>query len=219
MDYLIIENVLSLPLLREVNEALIRGPFTDGKKTAEGMAKASKKNLQICTNTHGHLLDRIAKTIAEHPQIQGFALPVRMSRPMINRFEAGMEYGMHVDQAHVGDIRTDISFTMFLDSPESYDGGELIIARQPQQFGFKLSAGSMVIYPTGSLHCVTQVTRGTRNAIIGWMQSRIRCHEQRRVIQKLSTVLNVLNQTENMLPAALQTNECIQDLQRFWGEQ
>ncbi|MEC6744492.1 MULTISPECIES: Fe2+-dependent dioxygenase [Pseudomonas] len=216
MHYLIIQNALSAPLFTQVRAALGKGSFSDGRATANGLAQAAKRNLQLAPEGHAELLDCIAQALLEQPLLQAFAMPWHVGRPMINRYAVGMAYGMHADAAHIGDLRTDISYTLFLDDPASYAGGELVIDSEGQQFSFKLPAGSLLLYPSGALHEVREVTAGVRHAAVGWIQSRIRDAGQREIIAKLKAVPPALGQGGQHQALAVQTNECIQRLVRMW---
>ncbi|MES2013674.1 MAG: Fe2+-dependent dioxygenase [Pseudomonadota bacterium] len=218
MNYLIIENVLPPDLLLEITNAISQGPFDNGKSTANGLAKTAKKNLQLSAAAHGELLHKIGQVIESNAMVRSFALPHKISRLILNRYEKEMDYGLHSDGAYIDDVRTDISFTLFLDDPSTYEGGELVIATASQQFTFKLPAGRMVIYPTGALHRVTPVTHGVRNALVGWIQSRIKDAAKREIIAKLNLVPNTLSSDEKYRELATLTGECIQNLVRMWGE-
>jgi PKHD-type hydroxylase len=218
MNYLVIENVLSSDLLQQVRHALNAGPFDNGKETAQGLAKAMKNNQQLAVAPYAGLLDAVGRSIVAHPMVQSYAIPHLASRPIINRYTPGMEYGLHVDNAFMADVRTDLSYTLFIDDAATYEGGELLITGLPGTQAFKLHAGHLLIYPTGSLHRVAQVTRGQRHAVVGWIQSRIRDAQQREIVGKLNALKDVLRQSPDQLPAALQANECIQNLLRMWGE-
>lgn len=216
VHYLIIDNALPAALFAQARDAVARGPFDDGRSTASGLAHAAKRNLQLEWQGHVDLLDGIAQALLEQPLLQAFAMPWHVGRPMINRYEAGMAYGMHADGAHMGELRTDLSYTLFLDEPASYDGGELVISSASQLLGFKLPAGSLLLYPSGALHEVKEVTRGVRHAAVGWIQSRIRDAGQREIIAKLKAVPLALGQDGQHHALAVQTNECIQRLIRMW---
>lgn len=218
MNYVIIENALPAELWAHIAAAIQAGPFENGKNTAQGMARMAKSNLQLSSEVHGQLLDRIGMAIHSHPVVQAFAIPRYIGRPIINRYETGMEYGLHSDGAYINDVRTDVAFTLFLDEPDSYQGGELVIATTAQTFTFKLPAGSMVLYSAGELHRVTPVTSGGRNAVVGWVQSRIRDAHQREIIAKLSLVPRTLSQDAKYTELATQSGQCIQDLIRMWGD-
>jgi PKHD-type hydroxylase len=77
-------------------------------------------------------------------------------------------------------MRSDVSFTLFLADPDSYDGGELVIEQSADEQAFKLEAGSMILYPTTTLHRVEPVTRGTRVVAFGWVRSFVRSAERAR---------------------------------------
>lgn len=218
LNYIVIENALPAEHMRAVAAAIQAGPFESGKLTAQGLAQAAKHNLQLATAAHAALLDSVAATIQSHPVVQAFALPRAMGRTLINRYEVGMEYGLHTDAAYIQDVRTDVSFTLFLDDPASYQGGELIITTTAQTFTFKLPAGSMVLYPAGELHRVAAVTQGARHAVVGWLQSRIRNAQQREIIAKLSLVPRTLSQDPQYAALSTQTTQCIQELTRMWGD-
>jgi PKHD-type hydroxylase len=100
-----------------------------------------------------------------------------------------MHYGTHVDDALMGGIRTDMSFTLFLAEPGSYDGGELIIESPDGETEIKLEPGALFLYPTTSLHRVNEVTRGERLAVVGWVRSFIRSSEQRETLFDIDQVV------------------------------
>lgn len=218
VNYLVIENALSVELLQQVRNAITTGPFDDGKDTAHGLAKAMKNNQQLAVAPYEKLLDAVGRSIVSHPMVQAFAIPHLASRPIINRYAQGMEYGLHVDNAYMADVRTDLSYTLFVDDVANYDGGELLINGLPGAQAFKLPPSCLLIYPTGALHRVAQVTRGERRCVVGWIQSRIRDAHQREILGKLNALKDVLRQNPAQLPLALQANECAQNLLRMWGE-
>jgi PKHD-type hydroxylase len=218
VNYIVIENALPADLLSAMAAAIQAGPFESGKLTAHGLAQAAKHNLQLATAEHTPLLDSVAAAIHAHPVVQAFALPRAMGRTIINRYEVGMEYGLHADAAYIQDVRTDVSFTLFLDDPVTYQGGELVISTAAQTFTFKLPAGSIVLYPAGALHRVTPVIQGVRHAVVGWLQSRIRDAHQREIIAKLSLVPRTLSQDPQHAALVTQTGQCIQELIRMWGD-
>jgi PKHD-type hydroxylase len=125
---------------------------------------------------------------------------------------------MHSDSAYLDELRTDVSYTLFLDDPASYERGELQINSRSHTFNFKLPAGSLLLYPNGPLHQMLPVTRGVRHAAVGWIQSRIREADQREIIAKFRAVPHFLEGDEKYATLAVQTNECIQRLLRLWDE-
>jgi PKHD-type hydroxylase len=218
LNYVIIENALPADLISAISASIQAGPFESGKLTAQGMAQAAKRNLQLSSAAHTQLLNSIAAAVHSHPVVQVFAMPRCIGRTIINRYEAGMEYSMHSDGAFIQDVRTDVSFTLFLDDPATYQGGERVVATTAQTFTFKLPAGSMLLYPAGELHRVKPVTSGVRHAVVGWIQSRIRDAHQREIIAKLSVVPRTLGQDAKYAELATQSGQCIQELIRMWGD-
>src|SRR5262245_58081428 len=180
---IVIGNVLSAEEIKLVRAALKRARFIDGRATAGFAARMVKNNRQA---EGARSLDTIRKLVAE--RILGnevFRLAVRpkaLSPLLFSRYEKSMHYGRHVDDALMGGMRTDVSFTLFLSDPKSYDGGALAIESTSSEESFKLAAGSLVAYPSTSLHQVTDVTRGTRLAAVGWARSFIRDPARRELL-------------------------------------
>src|SRR5690606_32376214 len=95
---------------------------------------------------------------------------------------------------HGGQIRTDLSATLFLSEPEDYEGGELLIDDTYGAHRVKLAAGSLILYPSTSLHRVTAVTAGSRIASFFWIQSMVRDDGQRTLLFDLDMSINRLRQ-------------------------
>ncbi|MGE8456912.1 MAG: Fe2+-dependent dioxygenase, partial [Pseudomonas alloputida] len=165
--------------LARICEALERADWADGKVTAGYQSAKAKHNLQL---PEGHalakeigsaLIDRLWKT----PRFMSAALPHKVFPPLINCYREGGNFGFHIDNAlrqpkgSPERVRTDLSSTLFLSDPESYDGGELVIQDTYGVQQVKLAAGDMVLYPGTSLHKVNPVTRGQRYAAFFWTQS------------------------------------------------
>ena len=129
-----------------------------------------------------------------------------------------MSYGSHVDDAMMNGARTDLSFTLFLNEPAEYEGGELIIDDPAAERPFKLSAGSMLLYPSNTLHRVKEVSSGERLVIVGWIRSLIRDPGQREVLFDLDrTIAAIRNKPESaeLLPLLLKSRS---NLMRMWME-
>ena len=100
---------------------------------------------------------------------------------MISRYKPGKQYGTHVDDALMRVLRTDISFTLFLTEPETYEGGALVVESAAGEQEFKLAAGAMIVYPSTVLHRVELVQKGERLAAVGWARSFIRSSERAKL--------------------------------------
>jgi PKHD-type hydroxylase len=151
------------------------------------------------------------------------ALPNRVYPPLFNRYEVGMQFGNHVDNAvrlHPADgskFRTDLSATLFLSGPEEYDGGELLIEDTFGVQQVKLPAGDMVLYPASSLHRVTPVSRGARVASFFWIESMVRDDAERTLLFDMDTTIQRLNATGADEQARLQLTNCYHNLLRKWA--
>lgn len=167
-----------------------RQTFKDGKATAHGLARAVKNNLQIERTTADLseadciLLGALQRSL----EFQRFAQPKRIMVPMFSRYDPGMEYGSHIDDAvmsnkYGGDsLRSDLAMTIFLSPPSSYDGGELVIEMPLGEQEIKLDAGEAVVYSSGTIHHVNRVTRGSRLAAVSWVHSTVRSEPLRAIL-------------------------------------
>jgi PKHD-type hydroxylase len=186
---IVIGNVLSTEELRRVRAALARARFVDGAATAGFAARLVKDNRQAEASDRS--LGTIRKLVAERVLAnEVFRLAVRpkaLSPLLFSRYQKGMRYGSHVDDALMDGMRTDVSFTLFLSEPKSYEGGELTIESASGEETFKLDAGALVAYSATSLHHVSKVTRGVRLAAVGWARSFVRDPARRELLFDLDT--------------------------------
>lgn len=183
----------------EVKQALavLKGAaFVDGKASALGDAREAKSNLEAAhtaPDVQG-LQDRVRALLAAHPALGSYARPVKWSQIIFSRYENGAEYGPHTDSpfmatADGGEMRADLSFTLFLSEPASYNGGELVMMPFGSEDRVRLAAGSLVVYPTTLLHRVTPVTRGARYAAIGWIESRVADDQKRLMLCEMEQII------------------------------
>ena len=185
---IVIGNVLSADEVALVRETLAHATFEDGRETAGFAARQVKNNRQAANDRKTETVRKLVET-----RILGNDLFVMAVRPkaltsiMFSRYEPGMHYGSHVDDALMAGMRTDVSFTLFLSEPDSYDGGELAIESASGEDAVKLAAGSLVAYPSTALHHVVEVTRGVRLAAVGWARSYVRDPAHREMLFDLDT--------------------------------
>ena len=221
-----IPNVLSKAQVEECCNLLEQANWVDGKSTAGHQAIKAKHNLQLPQGSElsNELGNFILATLASSQTFMAATLPNKIYPPMFNCYQGGGTFGDHVDNAirkipnSPVKIRTDISMTLFLSEPQSYEGGELIIQDTYGEQSVKLAAGDMVIYPSTSLHQVSPVTSGRRLASFFWLQSLIRSDEQRRILFDLDNSIQALttqdpNQLELVRLAGVYHN-----LLRQWSE-
>lgn len=167
--------------------------FDDGAKTAGWRARDRKNNLQAVDSALAKgALRKLEKALQKNALFQSAARPKEIVRMLLSRYEQGMSYGAHVDDAVMAGRRTDLSFTLFLADPESYDGGALVIDRTEGERAFKLPAGHLLLYPSTTLHRVEPVTHGTRLAAVGWVRSLIRDDAQRELLFDLDQAVALL---------------------------
>lgn len=176
--------------LDAARDVAARAEFVSGRQTAGRVARKAKNNLQAADSSEIRgLLALVERRLRAHPLIASAARPAAFIKLLLSRYETGMAYGRHVDNALIDGQRTDLSFTLFLSEPESYDGGELVIDDSSAERAFKLAAGSLLLYPGTTLHHVNEVTRGQRLAVVGWIESRVRSAEQREILFDLEQAM------------------------------
>ena len=216
---IVIGNVLSADDLATVRAALARATFVDGRATAGFAARLVKNNRQAASDRK---LDTIRKLVAE--RILGnevFRLAVRpkaLTPLLFSRYERGMNYGSHVDDALMDGLRSDVSFTLFLSEPASYEGGELVIESASGEDALKLEAGSLVAYPSTALHHVAPVTRGTRLAAVGWARSFVRDAARRELLFDLDTARRQMFTRDGKSAEYDLVSKSVANLLRMWVE-
>jgi PKHD-type hydroxylase len=217
---LCIAQVLPADLLADLTRYLAEAKFVDGNRTAGWHARLVKANEQLSPSDalHTDLIRRVNTAIEEHPLFQIAARPKAVRPVMISRYTAGMQYGTHVDDAIMGGVRTDISFTLFLADPASYEGGELVMEGTGGEQSYKLDAGSMILYPSGALHRVEPVTSGARLAAVGWAQSLVRDAGKREILFDLDTVRRSVFQREGKTAEFDLLSKSTANLLRMWAE-
>jgi PKHD-type hydroxylase len=209
----IIRKLLSPELLAQINARLANAKWVDGLLTAGATAARVKRNLQLEAGPEAQeLAELVKKALMANDKFPPLALPRRLTPAMFSRYENGMEYGAHTDDAvrSRDGIRTDLAGTLFLSQPESYDGGELVVNSN----AVKPSAGDLVLYPATTVHRVAPVTRGVRLAAVFWVQSLVRSQEQRELLLALHTAIARLGDH----PACVNVEAVQQNLLRMWAE-
>lgn len=186
-----IPGVLAQDEVESLTRALANQNFVDGKLSAGMAAEKVKHNLELDRNSEAWtpMAKAIGGCLYRSDSFRAAALPHRMSAPIFARYTPGMAYGVHIDDPIMGTegnrYRTDISCTIFLNDPNEYEGGELVVQTAFGEKKIKLPAGDAVIYPSGSLHEVAEVTRGERLVSVLWIQSMVREPAKREVLWDL----------------------------------
>jgi len=158
--------------------------WQDGKKTAGSHAAKVKNNLQLKREceTSQSLSKIITNKILSNPLIKSFSLPKKIHGIMFTKSREGMQYGRHIDNAFMSSGRADLSFTIFINEKDSYQGGELIVENLNSEKSFKLNSGEIIIYPSTYLHSVKEINFGERLVCVGWMESYIKSIEEREYL-------------------------------------
>ena len=187
-----LKNLLTPEEVAQATQLLgVDAPWLDGKVSAGSQARSRKSNQQLAQDSAAsrQLQPLILQALKREPLFLSAALPRRIYNPLFNRYGGDTNaFGPHVDGAVLHSassgkwVRTDISCTVFLSDPTSYDGGELCVQDTYGSRGVKLAAGDAVLYPGTSVHEVTPVTRGVRLASFFWIESMVRSDEQRRLL-------------------------------------
>jgi PKHD-type hydroxylase len=222
-----IPNVLSAETLSHFAARLTEAPWDNGRITAGPQSSVVKDNLQLPENGREarELSDIVLKALDQAPMFWSAALPARIYPPLFNKYAQGMGFGSHIDNAirkvpgTRGRVRTDVSATLFLSPPESYDGGELVIEDTYGTQSVKLPAGDLVLYPATSLHHVRPVTRGERIASFFWTQSMVKDDGERRMLFELDRSIQALSDKLDTNDAqVLRLTALYHNLVRKWGE-
>ncbi|MEM8828735.1 MAG: Fe2+-dependent dioxygenase [Cyanobacteria bacterium P01_G01_bin.19] len=216
-----IPNVFTPEELEEIRSNLAKGEFIDGKLTAGWNAKLVKNNQQLKKKTPlgTQLTQQVKSALNKNLLFQNAIRPKSIHSLLFSRYDKGMSYGRHVDNSIMrnnGMWRTDVSFTIFLNSPNEYEGGELMVEGVDSEKGYKLQAGSAIVYPSTSLHRVNEVTEGSRLVCVGWVQSLIRDSSQREILFDLETARRVMFAKDGKTPEFDLVTKSLTNLLRKW---
>ncbi len=193
--------------------------FSDGKASAGRYAREVKANDQAAPSpARDAVLAKVAKARPANEIFTLAARPRAMTPLILSRYRQGQTYGLHVDDAVMQGLRTDISFTLFLSDPESYDGGELVIEDGFEARAVKLPAGSLMLYPSTTLHRVAPVTRGERLAVVGWVQSRVREAARREMLFDLERAVREVHGREGKSELFDLLAKSRSNLLRMWAD-
>ena len=224
---LAIPDVLDAARLSEVRAIVDAAQWVDGNETSGHQSALAKRNMQLPENSDAAreagaiILEALQKT----PLFIAAALPLKVFPPLFNRYEGGQAFGTHVDNAvrlkRGTDlrVRSDLSATLFLADPDSYEGGELVVEDTLGTHSVKLPAGHLILYPASSLHRVEPVTRGARIASFFWMQSMVRDDGARTLLFDLDRSIRTLAAGRGHDdPAIIQLTGVYHNLLRRWAD-
>ena len=220
---LTVDNLLSGERLAQLKGLLDDVEFIDGRKTAGWHAKLVKANEQ--SDSRNPKTQEARKLVQEAVQanvtVALAVIPSHIRPILFSRYREGMSYGAHIDDAIMGRgqlARSDVSMTLFLNAPEEYDGGELVMAMGGSELTYKLPAGSAVFYPSTTLHRVAEVTRGRRDVAVTWIQSIVRSAEQREVLYDIDRVRRGLFKEKGKTQEFDLLSKTHANLMRLWSD-
>jgi len=221
-----IEDVLDAAQVARFHERLAAAAWQDGRATAGYQSALAKDNLQLA---HGDpvaaaLRAEVLEALRANLLFQTAALPAAIFPPLFSLYRPGQSFGTHVDNAFrplpdgSGSLRTDLSATLFLADPDSYGGGELIVEDGTAERRVKLSAGSLALYPSTTLHRVAPVTHGERLACFFWVQSYVADAARRALLLDMDLAIQSLRQKVGDGDGALVAlTGAYHNLLRMWG--
>ncbi|MBD1599796.1 Fe2+-dependent dioxygenase [Pseudomonas typographi] len=222
-----IPHVLTPEELDQVRRLVQAAGLVDGRVTAGELAAQAKHNLQLPQGCQAakEAGEIILKALGRNALFHSAAQPFRVLPPLFNRYDVGMRFDAHVDGAVRAvpgagiRMRADLSSTLFLSEPQDYEGGELVIEHSYGASAIKLSAGSLVLYPAGSLHRVNEVTRGSRWCAFFWTQSMLKDDGLRTLLYDLDrSIIEVRQQLGRDTPATLSLTSVYHNLLRRAAE-
>jgi len=221
-----IADVFTADEVDEMRTRLLAEPWVDGKVTAGQRSARDKFNRQLNEDSALGLLfgQRILARLSENALFVSAAPPKRIYPPLFNRYSGGEAFGFHIDNAIRGikgvreRVRTDLSATLFLTDPQTYDGGELVIRDTFGERSVKLPAGHLVLYPGTSVHKVNPVTRGERVAAFFWIESLVREDSQRSLLLDMDVAIQRLNAQQADDESLLQLSGVYHNLLRRWSD-
>jgi PKHD-type hydroxylase len=223
---LAIPDLLTPEELAKIRATLEAADWADGRLTAGTQSALVKRNLQLPEDSAVAREARrlVLAALDRSARFFSAALPRRIYPPLFNRYEGGMHFGNHVDNAirthpATGErVRTDLSATLFLADPGSYDGGELVIDDTYGAHTVKLPAGHMVLYPSTSLHRVQPVKRGVRVACFFWIESLVREDAQRTLLYDMDSAIVALREAHGDEPPVVAMTGIYHNLLRRWAD-
>jgi len=219
---LCIPDIVTPAEARQLRDRVLALKFVDGSATAGVYARTVKRNQQLENSPETQKLqDFVMQALMRSVEFERFAFPRNMKPIMFSRYEPGMEYGTHVDNAVMSGrppVRSDVSLTLFLSEPDTYDGGDLTIQTLTGEEQIKLPAGSIVTYPSSSLHRVAPVTRGVRVAAVTWVQSMIRDPSCREILRDLEMTRRSIFETQGKTREFDLISKSFANLMRMWAE-
>jgi PKHD-type hydroxylase len=221
-----IPELLTPQALQRCRAIIEAADWAGGNITAGSQSAQVKNNRQLPEDAEASRAARsiVVEALGKNALFMTGALPKKTFPPLFNRYDGSANaFGSHIDNAVRTSsggmwVRTDLSATLFLSDPDSYDGGELVVEDTFGEQSIKLPAGDMILYPSSSVHRVQPVTRGTRLACFFWIESMVRDDAQRRLLFDLDMSILALRGTEGDSEPVVRLTGCYHNLLRMWAD-
>ena len=219
----VIPQLLSKDQVRMIATKLFSIPFADGAMSGGVLGAEIKKNTQVPPNSpeYRELAELVMAAMRQNEAFNLNAMPRRILSPIFNSYKQGERYDRHIDAALMGPypgMRTDLSITIFLNAPEAYKGGELVLESPFGEHEFKLTPGDAVLYPTHYMHRVNPITKGRRLAAVTWIESMIPDPQQREVLGDLAQAVDILMRDKRDLEVIRKLEKGRLNLMRMWAK-
>lgn len=222
-----LRSVLDADALVTCRRLLAQAPWGDGRVTAGTQSAQVKNNVQLPEDCEiaTQMRSLVLQSLSRNGQFFSAALPRRIYPPLFNRYAGEHNwFGNHVDNAirthpsTAQHVRTDLSFTLFLNDPSEYEGGELVIEQGYDSPRVKLPAGDLILYPSYSVHRVESVTRGQRLACFSWVESMVRDPAQRDLLFEIDLAILELRATAGECSPVVNLTSQYHNLLRMWAQ-
>jgi PKHD-type hydroxylase len=222
-----VPDVLTSDEIAEIRRVIDGADWVDGNVTSGAQAALAKRNRQLPEDSGAALRagEIVLGALGRNALFMAAALPAKVWPPLFNRYGPGERFATHVDNAvrlkrgTVERLRSDLSGTLFLCEPESYDGGELTVEDTYGEHAVKLAVGDLIVYPASSLHHVTPVTSGERVASFFWIQSMIRDDARRRLLFEIDVAVQRLaSEVGQQHESVVALTGSYHNLLRMWAE-
>jgi len=214
-----IQNAIEPATLDAITKSLSQELFTDGSQTAGRAAKQVKNNRQLrLQDDKPAALAMLLKHLQRNVIFKSSTFTKQFVNVMVNQYHTNQEYGLHIDDALMGHVRTDISFTLGLSHIDHYQGGELVIEDTTGERSWKLGLGDMLLYPSHYLHRVNAVRNGERLAMVGWIQSHVRSAEHRELLLDLKCSMSEEFEQRGKTQQYDRLSKSYNNLLRQWAE-
>jgi PKHD-type hydroxylase len=190
--FLQIEEFFTAAEVQTITDIAGKAKFIDGRATNPHNTTKNNVIADVNDPTAQQASQIALGAFQRSEEARDFVFPQRIAIPTLCRYDTGMTYGAHVDTAFLPGgpqpLRSDVSCTIFISDPASYQGGELVIYMGSEDVRVKGKPGQAVFYPSTCVHQVAPVTSGQRLVMITFIESQIADQMQRDLLYSLSEV-------------------------------